>query len=287
MAGRRVIGTRWAVTAAVATAALLLGGGSAAVWQLRAGAADEARADSSASAASAQREAAAAKAVTLERLRQLVSRGVDERAALVAEQQAVWATAVIAQATQVATDAIAAAQARAAAPAAAPTPAATASIDPCATTYGGPPFYSSPPTVGGDGSNGKIPPDQLAALSWDVDDRGGSYYLRTDAAAALERLNAAYLAEFGTTLGVDMAYRDYDTQVAMREALGTIAAKPGTSRHGLGIAIDLMELPCQYGWDSPARAWMLQHGPDYGWVSPTWSRQDGENPEYWHYEYVG
>ncbi|MBU4335581.1 MAG: M15 family metallopeptidase [Actinobacteria bacterium] len=157
----------------------------------------------------------------------------------------------------------------------------------CATTYTGPPFYTSAPTADGDGSNGHLPASAMTALSWSVDDLGTPFYLRSDAAAALERLNTAFTAEFGHPLGLDLTYRDYDTQVAMRAALGTIAAEPGTSTHGTGLAIDLPELPCSYGWDTPARDWLLQHGADYGWVSPSWARASGSNPEYWHYEYRG
>jgi len=157
----------------------------------------------------------------------------------------------------------------------------------CETTYTGPPFYTSPATEGGDGSNGKLPPSALAAISWDVDPRGTPYYLRTDAAAALERLNTAFRARFGHDLGLDLTYRDFATQVAMREALGTVAATPGTSSHGTGLALDVPELPCEYGWGTPQRDWLVANGPSYGWVVPSWARQNGSNPEYWHFEYRG
>lgn len=157
----------------------------------------------------------------------------------------------------------------------------------CTTTYTGPPFYTSAPTDGGDGSNGRLPASMLAAISWDVDPHGTPYYLRTAAAAALERLDAAFLARFGHHLDLDLTYRDYDTQVAMREALGSVAAVPGTSSHGTGLALDVPELPCEYGWGTAQRDWLVANGPSYGWVSPSWARQNGSNPEYWHFEYVG
>lgn len=157
----------------------------------------------------------------------------------------------------------------------------------CETTYSGPPFYTSPATEGGDGSNGKLPPSALAAVSWDVDPRGTPYYLRNDATAALERLNVAFRARFGHDLDLDLTYRDYATQVAMREALGTVAAVPGTSSHGTGLAMDVPELPCEYGWGTPQRDWLVANGPSYGWVVPSWARQNGSNPEYWHFEYRG
>jgi D-alanyl-D-alanine carboxypeptidase len=170
-----------------------------------------------------------------------------------------------------------------------PTPqsAASTKAPSCGTTYTGPPFYTSPPTVDGDGSNGRLPPSALTALSWATDPHGTPYYLRTQAAAALERLDQAFRAAFGHHLGIDLTYRDYDTQVAMRAALGSVAAVPGTSTHGTGLALDVPELPCEYGWDTPQRNWLVTHGPSYGWTSPSWAHQDGSNPEYWHFDFVG
>lgn len=183
--------------------------------------------------------------------------------------------------------------AAAAAAAAAPPPAAPddeggdAPAAGCGTTYSGPAFYTSTPTEGGDGSNGRLTPQMLSAVSWTVDSRGTPFYLRADATAALERLNVAFRAALGHDLALDLAYRDYDTQVAMRAALGSVAAVPGTSSHGTGLALDVPELPCTYGWDSPARAWLVANGPAYGWVSPSWAQRGGSNPEYWHYEFRG
>lgn len=157
----------------------------------------------------------------------------------------------------------------------------------CETTYTGPPFYTSPPTEGGDGSNGRLPASALTAISWDVDPHGTPYYLKNAAAAALERLDAAFVAAFGHHLDLDLTYRDYDTQVAMRDALGTVAAVPGTSSHGTGLALDVPELPCEYGYGTPQRDWLVAHGPSYGWVVPSWAKEGGSNPEYWHFEYRG
>ena len=163
---------------------------------------------------------------------------------------------------------------------------ATAGIS-CATTYDGPVFYSSVPKADGDGTNGNLPASAMAPLSWTVGSQGGQYWLRKDAAAALERLNVAFTATFGHGLDIDLTYRDLATQQAMRDALGSVAAKPGTSPHGTGTAIDVPELPCTYGWNTPQRTWLVTHGPSYGWVSPTWARQNGSGPEYWHYEFTG
>jgi len=150
----------------------------------------------------------------------------------------------------------------------------------------GPVFYTSTPTESGDGTNGRIPRSQMAALSWCVDAVGNAQWLRADAAAALVRLNEAFRAQFGENIAVDMSYRSYEDQVAMREAYGSIAARPGTSNHGLGTAFDTWEWRA-YSFGSARYEWLVTNGPEHGWVAPSWARQGGSNPEYWHFEYTG
>lgn len=167
------------------------------------------------------------------------------------------------------------------------TPTPTPTRDKCETTYDGPPFYTSPPTAGGDGSNGDIPASLMTAVPWAVDSHGTGFWLLTKAERALVRLDAAFRARFGHHLDIDLAYRDLATQKAMYQALGpSVAAKPGTSKHGTGLAIDVPEWPCQYGWGTTQRAWLVNHGPSYGWYSP-WGMTRSTDAEYWHFEYRG
>ncbi|MEP7762501.1 M15 family metallopeptidase [Sanguibacter sp. 25GB23B1] len=205
----------------------------------------------------------------------------DAQTAWDAEQARLAAEAAAAQAAeeQAAEDAAATPAPEAAAPAPAPQ---------CVndSTYTGPPFYTSAPGADGDGSNGNIPASQMTQLAWGHDTVGTPQYLRTPAAQALDRLNAAYRARFGSDLDLDLTYRSYEGQVAMRNALGSIAAVPGTSTHGTGNALDVPEWSC-YAFGSVRRDWLVTNGPSYGWVSPSWARQGSSNPEYWHYEYTG
>lgn len=150
----------------------------------------------------------------------------------------------------------------------------------------GPIFYTSSPTEAGDGSNGRVPRSQMTPLGWCVDSQGNSQWLRTDAAQALVAMNEAFRERFGENIAVDMSYRSYDDQVAMREAYGSMAAQPGTSNHGLGTAIDMWEWTA-YSFGSKRYEWLLTNGPTYGWIAPDWARQNGSNPEYWHFEYTG
>jgi LAS superfamily LD-carboxypeptidase LdcB len=78
------------------------------------------------------------------------------------------------------------------------------------------------------------------------------------------------------TVGMTDAYRSFDEQVAVKASRGGWAAKPGTSNHGHGVAIDIPE---------PARSWLHRNGASYGWVNPAWAKSEKYEP--WHFEYVG
>lgn len=71
----------------------------------------------------------------------------------------------------------------------------------------------------------------------------------------------------GVDIGITDSYRSYDAQVdvARRKGLysqGGLAAVPGTSDHGWGMAVDL-------NLDSKAQAWMRSHAPAYGFHEDT------------------
>ena len=151
---------------------------------------------------------------------------------------------------------------------------------------GGTTFHTSTPTANGDGTNGNLPASAMTPLGWCQDSQGNSQWLRSDATAALTSLNEAFRAEFGENLAVDLSYRSYADQVAMRAYYGGRAAVPGTSNHGLGTAIDTWEW-AEYAFGSARYDWLVAQGPAYGWVAPSWARQDGANPEYWHFEFTG
>jgi hypothetical protein len=222
----------------------------------------------------------------------------------VAEAHAAWAEAR-AEEERVAAEARAAADAAAAergARADAPAPSGDPGAGPRPPTSGAGPdcgspaswepptqpvaFMTSTPSVTGDGSNGRVPRSRMAALPWCVDAEGNAQWLRADAAAAMIRLNEAFRARFGENIAIDMSYRSYEQQVAMREYYGSIAARPGTSNHGWGTAIDTWEWQA-YAFGSERYEWLVANGPAYGWIAPSWARQDGSNPEYWHFEYTG
>ncbi len=109
--------------------------------------------------------------------------------------------------------------------------------------------------------------------------------LRADAAASFNRMTAAAQSELGSALCVTDSYRSYGRQVSVYARKPNLAAVPGTSRHGYGVALDLGCGVQRFG--SSAYRWMKANGPRFGWVHPGWAEPGGGMPEPWHWEYVG
>ena len=130
------------------------------------------------------------------------------------------------------------------------------------------------------GANGFLDRSALCPL-----DGAPGHALRADAAAAFNRMTAAALADRGTRLCVNDSYRSYAGQVSVFRRKPRLAAVPGTSRHGLGIAVDLGCGGERFG--SATYRWLKANAPRYGWVHPAWAEPRGSMPEPWHWEYVG
>jgi hypothetical protein len=128
--------------------------------------------------------------------------------------------------------------------------------------------------------NGLFPPSALCPLWGAPGER-----LAPGPAAAFNALSKAYAAQTGTPLCVTDSYRSLLEQISIKGTRGRFAATPGTSRHGLGRALDLCGGVQDFG--SPAHRWMVQHGPMYGWFHPAWAAASGALPEPWHFEYAG
>ncbi|MCW2778820.1 MAG: hypothetical protein JWN17_2545, partial [Frankiales bacterium] len=128
--------------------------------------------------------------------------------------------------------------------------------------------------------NGMLPEASLCPL-WGT----AGQVLRADAAAAFDELSHAYAVETGEPLCVTDSYRDYAEQVAVRAAKPTLAAVPGRSNHGWGVALDLCGGVQQFG--SPAHRWMQEHAAASGWFHPSWAEPGGSKPEPWHWEFAG
>ena len=128
-------------------------------------------------------------------------------------------------------------------------------------------------------ANGMIPLDVLCPVSF-----APGHRLRCDAADALDLMNAAFRAALGTNLTLTDSYRTLDGQFAVRAAKPLLAALPGTSNHGWGLAVDLGGGVESYG--SQQYAWLTSHAAEYGWHHPAYMNQDGPGPhEPWHWEF--
>jgi hypothetical protein len=128
--------------------------------------------------------------------------------------------------------------------------------------------------------NGRLPASMLCTL-WDPD-----HQLRSDAAVALAKLNVLYTKRFGHPICFNDAYRSLAEQYAIKARRGGYAARPGTSEHGWGLAVDLCD-GVDEGPRSATYGWMRANAPAYGWENPTWARSGGSGPyEPWHWEYM-
>jgi len=117
--------------------------------------------------------------------------------------------------------------------------------------------------------NGKIPQSALEQVG---DTR---HHLWAPAAESLTQMMAD-AEKAGVKIGITDSYRPYTEQVdlAKRKGLysqGGLAAKPGTSEHGWGMAADL-------DLNSHAQTWMKQNASRYGFVNNV-------SREPWHWAY--
>jgi D-alanyl-D-alanine carboxypeptidase len=117
--------------------------------------------------------------------------------------------------------------------------------------------------------NGKIPANALEKVG------GTGHKLWAPAAESLTNLIADAKKD-GVKIGITDSYRSYSEQVdvARRKGLysqGGLAARPGTSEHGWGMATDL-------DLNNKAQAWMRANGEKYGFV-------ENVPREPWHWAY--
>jgi LAS superfamily LD-carboxypeptidase LdcB len=123
-----------------------------------------------------------------------------------------------------------------------------------------------------------IPAAALCAVS-----PGSAQRLRCDATVAFRLLNSAFAARFGRRLTVSDAYRSLAEQQQLHAVKPALAAVPGTSNHGWGLAADLAGGVEHFG--TAEHQWMAANAPRFGWQHPEWARQGGSRPEPWHFEF--
>jgi D-alanyl-D-alanine carboxypeptidase len=127
--------------------------------------------------------------------------------------------------------------------------------------------------------NGRLPASALCPLY-----AAPGESLSRQASIGFNAMSSAYHRETGAALCVTDAYRSYAEQVAVKAARPGLAATPGRSQHGLGLAVDLCGGVQSFA--SPAHLWMKRNAPLYGWFHPAWAEPSGSMPEPWHWEFA-
>lgn len=135
------------------------------------------------------------------------------------------------------------------------------------------PRLSPPPELAVHG-NGRVPPAALEAI-----DATGTHRLWGPAARAFRALQAEASAA-GVRIGVTDSYRTLAGQerLAREKGLyrdGGLAAVPGTSNHGWGLAVDL-------DLDDAGQRWMRDNGWRFGFVEDV-----PREPWHWTYRPAG
>jgi LAS superfamily LD-carboxypeptidase LdcB len=85
----------------------------------------------------------------------------------------------------------------------------------------------------------------------------GNAYLHPQAASSFKTMDDAYFQETGKRISINSAYRSREQQ-RMFGGKYSVAAQPGKSRHGLGLAMDVQP-------GTPEFDWMKKNGSKYGW----------------------
>jgi hypothetical protein len=88
---------------------------------------------------------------------------------------------------------------------------------------------------------------------------------------------------------IESCYRSYDGQVWWRTYYCSIdkcqnAAVPGTSKHGLGRAVDFQDQNGELTFSSPGFAWLTAHAAEYRFFQPANQREGAPGEEAWHWE---
>jgi hypothetical protein len=127
--------------------------------------------------------------------------------------------------------------------------------------------------------NGLIPPSAMCPLG------APGHSLRCDAAAAYRAMSAAFASAFGAPICITDSYRTYASQVRLYGQKPALAAVPGTSNHGWGLAVDLCGGIEAFG--TAQYAWMAANAGRFGFLHPTWADPGRGREEPWHWEYAG
>lgn len=146
-------------------------------------------------------------------------------------------------------------------------------------------------------SNGAVPASRLCnvPIAWNTQEHVDPAYekdtaRRIDCYAlkSLTGLENAYKARFGVYARIDLAYRPLSEQNYWYDQFGyPRAAMPGTSNHGLGVAVDFRETDArgeEFGWGGTGYRWLTQNGWKWGFRNTFTYGTSGES---YHWDFEG
>lgn len=125
------------------------------------------------------------------------------------------------------------------------------------------------------GTNGRLNANQLEGIGI------GSLKAAPPAARAIRAMRAAAARE-GINIGVTDAYRSFEAQEELKRRKPRLAARPGTSNHGWGLAFDLSDNGRGIQASSAAYRWLSANASRFGIYGPL-----ARPFEIWHWEYRG
>jgi len=100
-------------------------------------------------------------------------------------------------------------------------------------------------------------------------------------------LAKAFEQNFKKKIKISDSFRSWTGQLDVRRRKPNLAAKPGTSNHGWGVAFDWSTKHNGVSsFASETYQWMYQNAPRYNFWNPKWARPGGSKPEAWHFEYL-
>jgi hypothetical protein len=136
--------------------------------------------------------------------------------------------------------------------------------------------YTGKPIPWGPYANGDVPQSAMAAV--------GGVYLQPDAAAQMVKLRDAYQKRWNTELRITEGYRPMALQIsywnAYQNGTGNLAAYPGTSNHGAGLAVDFSS-PITNS-RSEQHLWLRTAALEFNWW---WAGAGFSQVEPWHWEF--
>jgi LAS superfamily LD-carboxypeptidase LdcB len=150
--------------------------------------------------------------------------------------------------------------------------------------------------------NGQIPTEQMVQNTYLAKSlKGDAAYLLKQASDSLTAMMNAYnAATFDGKQKITFTdgYRSLARQQKLYAEYGPgRAARPGTSNHGWGIAVDMYwgvqtKMYKDYekrpaGYKHPVYKWLFENSWKWGWINPEGLRDDSSTDEWWHWEYHG